>query len=250
MKKRTFSSQHIVGSFMAGAMLFSGFSYTAANADEAMDVVSGTAAKIMFFMNGEEHSNKDGNYVNHGNTVPESIVYQGTTYVPVRMIAERLDKPVFWDGATQSISIGVPSAKLFNANGEASGFATFEQVEDGVIVKISASGLTPGKHGFHVHENAIQSLDFESAGGHFNPTDKHHGLENPEGSHVGDMPNLVVQEDGTVEAEVTIQHATLGKDKTNSILGRSLIIHAGEDDNKSDPAGNSGDRVLGGNIPK
>ncbi|WP_422657456.1 superoxide dismutase family protein [Paenibacillus sp. EC2-1] len=250
MKKRSFSTKQMAGAFVAGALLFSGISYAAANANEAKNVVSGTAAKIMFFLNGEEHSNKDGKYVNHGTAVPASIIHQGTTYVPVRMIADQLDKSLFWDETTRSVSIGKPSVKLLNASGEALGLATFEEVEDGVRVKISASGLTPGKHGFHVHENAIESLDFKSAGGHFNPTDKHHGLENPQGSHVGDMPNLMVKEDGTVEAEVTIQHATLEKDKPNSILGRSLIIHAGEDDNKSDPAGNSGDRIMGGNIPK
>lgn len=102
----------------------------------------------------------------------------------------------------------------------------------------------------NVHENAIQGTDFKSAGGHFNPIDLHQGLENLQGSHVGDMPNLVVGADGTVEAETIIQHGTLEKNQPNSVLGRSLIIHAGEDDNVTDPAGNSGDRVAGGNIPE
>lgn len=69
-------------------------------------------------------------------------------------------------------------------------------------------------------------------------------------SHVGDMPNLVAGTDGTVEAEFIIQHGTLEKDRPNSVLGRSLIIHAGEDDEVTDPAGNFGDRVAGGNIPE
>ncbi|MFC7679646.1 superoxide dismutase family protein [Paenibacillus sp. GCM10028914] len=168
----------------------------------------------------------------------------------IRNVAKKPDQPVSLDVGSNSESMGTLSVKLLNASGEPAGLAIVEQAVDGVSVKISVSGLTPGKHGFHVHENAIQSLDFKTAGGHFNPTDKHHGLENPQGSHVGDMPNLMVKQDGTAEAELMIQHATLEKDKSNSIRGRSLIIHAGEDDNKSDPAGNSGDRVIGGNIPK
>lgn len=168
----------------------------------------------------------------------------------LRKVTSKTDKPVSLNVESNSDSIEKLSVKLLNATGEPAGLAIFEQAVDGVRVKISATGLTPGKHGFHVHENAIQSLDLKSAGGHFNPTDKHHGLENPQGSHVGDMPNLVVKQDGATEAEFLIQHATLEKDKLNSIRGRSLIIHAGEDDNKSDPAGNSGDRVVGGNIPE
>ncbi|WP_054957252.1 superoxide dismutase family protein [Paenibacillus dakarensis] len=250
MKKRTFSTKQMVGSFMAGALLFSGFSLAGAEGSKTLSAVSGTAAKLMLFLNGQEHSNQDGKYTNHGMAVPESIIHQGTVYVPVRMLADKMNEPVFWEGSTRSVSIGIPSVKLFNAKGKASGIATFKQVDDGVLVKISASGLTPGKHGFHVHENAIQSMDFKSAGGHFNPTHKHHGLEHPEGSHVGDMPNLMAGQDGTAEGEFKIQHATLEKGKATSILGRSLIIHAGEDDNMSDPAGNSGDRILGGNIPK
>ena len=250
MKNRTFTTKHMASSFLAGALLFSGFSFAGVSADGAVTAVRETAEKISFYMNGEDHSNKNGEYVNLGNAVPDSIIQDGTTYVPVRMVADMMGKPLFWDSSSRSISIGIPSVPLVNAAGDPAGFATFEQVDDGVHVKITASGLTPGKHGFHVHENAIQSLDFKSAGGHFNPMDKQHGLENPQGSHVGDMPNLVVEPDGTVEAELMIQHATLEKDQPNSILGRSLIIHAGEDDGKSDPAGNSGDRVVGGNIPK
>ncbi|SMF80293.1 superoxide dismutase, Cu-Zn family [Paenibacillus uliginis N3/975] len=176
---------------------------------------------------------------------PNSLTHNSTTNVPDRMVTEMIDKPVFREESTNSVSV-----KLFNAAGEPTGFASFEQVDDGVKVKIAASGLTPGKHGFHVHENAIQSFDFKSAGGHFNPTDKHHGLEHPQGSHVGDMPNLVVEKDGTVKTELLIKHATLDKNQANSLLGRSLIIHEDEDDGKTDPAGNSGNRIMGGNIPK
>lgn len=250
MKKRTYQTKHMVGAFLAGAMLFSGFTYTAAKAGDAINGTGKTAEKVSFYVNGEDRSTKNGQYENHGIAAPDSIIRYGTTYVPVRMVGEMIDTPVFLDQAARSVSIGNPSVKLFNTAGEPTGLASLEQVSDGVKVKISASGLTPGKHGFHVHENGIQSFDFKSAGGHFNPTNKHHGLEHPQGSHVGDMPNLVVEKNGTVESELLIKDATLEKDQTNSLLGRSLIIHEGEDDGKSDPAGNSGDRVMGGNIPK
>lgn len=250
MKKKTYKLKHMAGAFLAGAMLFSGFSLAAANPEGTVDTIKLATAKISYFVNGQDHSAAGGQYMNQGTAAPDSIIHNGTTYVPVRMVSDLVGQPVYWEQASQTISLGHPVVKLFNAAGESVGTATLEQVRDGVKVKISASGLTPGKHGFHVHESAIQGMDFGTAGGHFNPTHKHHGLEHPQGSHVGDMPNLVAKADGTVEAETIIQHGTLEKGQPNSVLGRSLIIHAGEDDNVTDPSGNSGDRVVGGNIPE
>jgi Cu-Zn family superoxide dismutase len=109
--------------------------------------------------------------------------------------------------------------------------------------------LTPGKHGIHIHENAFAGSDFKTAQGHFNPEGKKHGLLNPEGHHLGDLPNLVVSEDGSAEATILVEHATLEPGDPDSLLGRSIIIHAGEDDEMTDPSGNSGDRVAGANIP-
>ncbi|MCT1398506.1 superoxide dismutase family protein [Paenibacillus sp. p3-SID867] len=250
MKKKIYTLKHMAGAFLAGAMLFSGFSLAAANPEGAVDAIKHTMSKISYYVNGKDQSTPAGQFMNQGTAAPDSIIHNGTTYVPVRMVSDLVGQPVYWEQASRTISLGLPVVKLYNAAGEPVGSATLEQIKDGVKVKITASGLTPGKHGFHVHENAIQGTDFKSAGGHFNPTDKHHGLEHPQGSHVGDMPNLVVGADGNVEAELTIQHGTLDKNQPNSVLGRSLIIHAGEDDNVTDPAGNSGDRVAGGNIPE
>ncbi|MCM3786232.1 superoxide dismutase family protein [Neobacillus mesonae] len=250
MKKRSFQTKHMAGAFLAGAVLFSGFSLAAASQDLTLDAIKQSAAKLSVYVNGEEKSSVEGQYDNNGTTAPDYIIHNDTTYVPVRMVSELVDQPVYWEQESHSISLGIPSVTLFNAEGESAGFATLEETNEGVVVTISATGLTPGKHGFHVHENAVKGTDFESAGGHFNPTDKHHGLDHPEGSHVGDMRNLIVEEDGTVEAEMLLPDATLEKDDTNSVLGRSLIIHAGEDDHVTDPAGDSGGRVLGGNIPK
>jgi superoxide dismutase, Cu-Zn family len=137
---------------------------------------------------------------------------------------------------------------LMNNKGEKMGMASFAQ--DGEVLKlaIKASGLTPGKHGFHIHEKAIIGNDFNTAGSHFNPTGKKHGHLNPEGAHLGDILNLEVDAKGNADQTFELKGVTLEKGKPSSIIGKSLIIHAMEDDYKTDPSGNSGDRVAGGNI--
>jgi superoxide dismutase, Cu-Zn family len=137
---------------------------------------------------------------------------------------------------------------LKDTKGEKMGTASFKQEGDVVVLTINASGLTPGKHGFHIHENAIVGNDFSTAGSHFNPTGKKHGHLNPEGFHLGDLLNLEVDAKGNANQPFELKGVTLEKGKPNSISGKSLIIHAMEDDYKTDPSGNSGDRVAGGNI--
>lgn len=137
---------------------------------------------------------------------------------------------------------------LKNNNGEKMGTASFEQEDEVLKLMIKASGLTPGKHGFHIHENPIEGNDFNTAGSHFNPTGKKHGHLNPEGAHLGDLVNLEVDAKGNANQTYELKGLTLEKGKPNSILGKSLIIHAMEDDYKTDPSGNSGDRVAGGNM--
>jgi superoxide dismutase, Cu-Zn family len=140
--------------------------------------------------------------------------------------------------------------ELKNNNGEKMGTASFEQDMNVLKLTIRASGLTPGEHGFHIHENPIVGNDFNTAGGHFNPTGKKHGHLNPEGAHLGDLLNLDVDANGNATQTFELRGLTLEEGKPNSILGKSLIIHAKADDYKTDPAGNSGDRVAGGNILK
>ncbi|MEK3782454.1 superoxide dismutase family protein [Paenibacillus sp. FSL R5-0810] len=249
MKKKTNKLKYMAGAFLAGALLLIGI-LIAANPEGTLSAIKHTTSKISDYVNGKDNSTADGPLAKQGTATSDPNMPAGRNGVSARMDSEPVNQPVYWSEASRKESMGHPVVKLYNAAGEPIGSATLEQIHDGVKVKITASGLTPGKHGFHVHENAIQGTDFKSAGAHFNPTHKHHGLENPQGSHVGDMPNLVVGADGTVEAETIIQHGTLEKGQPNSVLGRSLIIHAGEDDNVTDPAGNSGDRVAGGNIPE
>ena len=144
-------------------------------------------------------------------------------------------------------------AQLRNGAGEAVGNATFAEEADGVKITVEASGLAPGSHGFHIHAVAkCDPPDFASAGGHFNPLGKKHGVKNPEGAHAGDLPNLEVGSDGTGKVEVVDKAITLGEGP-NSLFqadGTSLVIHASADDEVTDPSGNSGARIVCGVISK
>ncbi|SDQ10981.1 superoxide dismutase family protein [Virgibacillus salinus] len=141
---------------------------------------------------------------------------------------------------------------MYNRDMEKVGTATIRQVHDGTNITLDASNLPPGTHGFHIHEKGVcETPDFESAGGHFNPTNAKHGFEHPKGPHAGDLPNIVVKEDGTVRTEGIADMVTLIKGKKNSLLGNegtALIIHAEADDYKSQPSGNAGDRIACGVI--
>jgi len=144
---------------------------------------------------------------------------------------------------------GAPVAvKIVDHEGKKIGTAVLMQQKNGVEARISVSGLSPGKHGFHIHEKAFSGSDFQTAGGHFNPTAEQHGFHNPQGFHKGDLPNLEVKRDGTAEMSVLLEGVTLEQGQPHSLIGRSMIIHAEEDDYVTDPAGNSGDRIAGGNI--
>jgi len=144
-------------------------------------------------------------------------------------------------------------ADLVNAQGAKVGSAELTQTPDGVKIDVTVSGLTPGMHGFHIHAvGKCEAPDFKSAGGHFNPTGKKHGLKNPDGPHAGDMENLEVGADGTGKAEVVDKQATLGEGP-NSLFhdgGTAIVIHASPDDEMTDPAGNAGARVACGPIIK
>ncbi|MGO0062439.1 superoxide dismutase family protein [Brevibacillus fluminis] len=151
-------------------------------------------------------------------------------------------------GKIESETQGKRMVTIYNASGKEIGKAVVFQEGNGVRVEVKVSGLTPGQHGFHIHEKAFTDFDFKTSGDHLNPGQRQHGFDNPKGFHLGDMTNLEVKEDGTGENSFRIEGANLANNSPQSLLGRSIIIHAQPDDYKTDPAGNSGERIAGGNI--
>lgn len=122
------------------------------------------------------------------------------------------------------------------------GSVTFEQVDEGVQVEGEFEGLSAGLHGFHIHEFGDCSADDgSSAGGHYNPTDNDHGNPEAENRHMGDMGNIEADEEGS--ATIDYVDSKIELNGPNSIMGRGVIIHGGEDDFESQPSGDAGPRL-------
>lgn len=153
------------------------------------------------------------------------------------------------DNATDDDDVLV---SLNDADGDVVATAELTEDDGGVHVKLEGDDLPEGTHAFHVHEKGdCEAPDFESAGDHYNPEDKNHGKEDPDGPHAGDFDNIEVGADGKVDEDFTTDQVTLEKGKENTLYtdeGTSLVIHADEDDYKSQPAGDAGDRIACGVI--
>lgn len=139
------------------------------------------------------------------------------------------------------------SGKFVGAKGEDLGTATLTQTPSGVLIRAELKGLPPGEKGFHIHGTGQCEPPFTSAGGHFNPTGKKHGLQAPDGPHAGDMPNIHIPASGELTVDVLNTFVTLEPDRPNSLIGgkgTALMVHAGHDDHASDPAGDAGARIA------
>lgn len=142
-------------------------------------------------------------------------------------------------------------APLKDATGKDVGAVDLIQTPHGVLLKLSLKGISAGEHAFHVHAVGKCEPPFTSAGGHFNPGGRKHGMEAADGAHAGDMPNLHVPASGELVVEVANPAISLVKGQPNSVFdadGSAIVIHAGADDYKTDPAGNAGDRIACGVI--
>lgn len=148
-----------------------------------------------------------------------------------------------------STTAPMASAKLMAGDGAARGEAMITQADDGLHVVVKAMGLTPGMHAVHIHTTGTCTApDFASAGGHWNPTGREHGKDNPAGKHMGDMPNMLAAADGTGEIDYRVAGGMIsgGAMPLMDADGAAVVIHAQADDNKSDPAGNAGGRIACG----
>ena len=155
-------------------------------------------------------------------------------------------------GAAPAVAPGTDAAtaQTFNfadGEGKSLGNVALSEGADGLTITVNASGLPAGTHGIHLHEKGLcEGPKFASAGAHWNPETKEHGRDNPQGAHLGDLPNLEVDSAGKATTSFSVASVVLanGANKIGDTDGTALVVHAKADDYKTDPTGDSGDRIA------
>lgn len=142
----------------------------------------------------------------------------------------------------------IANAELRSGSGDAAGTAVFLPSGDGMVLVLNLTGLPPGSHGIHLHSvGRCDAPTFESAGPHLNPMGKLHGAQNPAGPHMGDLPNINADSTGRATANFQIAASPASfKAELRDADKASIVVHAGPDDYRTDPSGNSGDRIACG----
>jgi superoxide dismutase, Cu-Zn family len=150
--------------------------------------------------------------------------------------------------AASAQDAAVATAEMQNRDGQVVGQVQLQETAHGLIVKSEFTALPEGVLGFHIHAVGECEPPFQSAGGHFNPEGHQHGMENPQGMHAGDLPNIHVPASGELTVENFVMGLTL--DDVLDEDGASMMVHAGPDDYATDPAGDAGDRIACGVIER
>jgi Cu-Zn family superoxide dismutase len=159
---------------------------------------------------------------------------------PIVLLGAKEDEKTKSGGPTKAVAV----VHGFGQN-HVKGVVHFTAMDGGVQISGQITGLTPGKHGFHIHEfGDCSSADPKCHGGHFNPEKKKHGGPTSENRHVGDLGNITADASG--KAVIDMKDKLIALSGSHSIIGRAVIIHGGQDDEKTDPAGNAGPRIAGG----
>ena len=183
----------------------------------------------------------------HRSALAVSLLFAGTALAACSQKAEEPAGNVAEPPAMAEPSAAPQTIALNGTDGRPVGTVTLSEDANGVTIKVDASAIAAGTHGVHLHQKGLcEGPKFESAGAHWNPESKQHGRDNPMGAHLGDLANFDIGQAGAATTSFTVAGVTMSG-ATNALAdadGTSLVVHAKADDYRTDPSGNSGDRVA------